>query len=222
MPFGETIWCDDLKTLTVAHLGQPFVHVEAGVDTRELDTALNAQPFIATKCLQTTGGGICPSDLLTLNVAFHGQPFVQLQAYGIDTLELDTAFLGQPFIAQPYYETCEVIDPPASSSVIDGSYYGVGGFLGYPGVRRPEEERKPPLKEEEIEEEVEPMLASISLEDALLEVMPEARRRVRELVTSRARRLAAEMEDRRARERALRHYLQLLLEDEIILMAATI
>lgn len=55
---------------------------------------------------------VCPSDLLTLNVAYMGQPFVQLQAYGIDTLELDTAYLGQPFIAQPYYEDCEVIDPP--------------------------------------------------------------------------------------------------------------
>lgn len=129
--FGETIWCDDIKTLTVAHLGQPFVHVEAGVDTRELDTALNAQPFIATKCLQTTGGGICPSDLLTLNVAYMGQPFVQLQAYGIDTLELDTAYLGQPFIAQPYYEDCEVIDPPEPEPpVIEPNYRaGGGGYL---------------------------------------------------------------------------------------------
>ena len=129
--FGETIWCDDLKTLTVAHLGQPFVHVETGVDTRELDTALNAQPFIATKCLLTTGGGICPSDLLTLNVAYMGQPFVHLQAYGIDTLELDTAYLGQPFIAQPYYEDCEVIDPPEPEPEVDVTVRPSGGHFTY-------------------------------------------------------------------------------------------
>lgn len=32
------------------------------------------------------GTDICPSDLLLLDVAYLGQPFVQLQAYGIDTL----------------------------------------------------------------------------------------------------------------------------------------
>ena len=64
---------------------------------------------------------ICPSDLLTLTVAYMGQPFVQLQAYGIDTLELDTAYLGQPFIAQPYYEDCTVIDPPPAGTATTSS-----------------------------------------------------------------------------------------------------
>jgi len=70
---------------------------------------------------------ICPSDLLTLTVAYQGQPFVHLQAYGIDTLELDTAFQGQPFIAQPYYEDCEVIDPPEPEPPIIEPNYSAGG-----------------------------------------------------------------------------------------------
>ena len=83
--------------------------------------------------LAGTSTDICPSDLLTLTVAYQGQPFVQLQAYGIDTLELDTAYLGQPFIAQPYYESCEIIDPPEPEPEPDEvTIRPSGGHFTYP------------------------------------------------------------------------------------------
>lgn len=42
-----TITGADLKTLTIAYLGQPFVHISTGdIDTYELDTAYLGQPFI--------------------------------------------------------------------------------------------------------------------------------------------------------------------------------
>lgn len=95
-----------------------------------LDNANSFYTHLLT--LAGTGTDICPSDLLTLNVAYLGQPFVHLQAYGIDTLELDTAYLGQPFIAQPYYESCEVIDPPEPEPEVDVTVRPSGGHFTYP------------------------------------------------------------------------------------------
>jgi hypothetical protein len=43
-----SITAADLQTLTIAYLGQPFVHVSAnGIDAYELDVAYQGQPFVA-------------------------------------------------------------------------------------------------------------------------------------------------------------------------------
>lgn len=42
---------------------------------------------------------ITATDLQTLTIAYRGQPFAQIAAYGIDAFELDIAYLGQPFVA---------------------------------------------------------------------------------------------------------------------------
>lgn len=39
------------------------------------------------------------ADLQTLDVAYLGQPFVQVEAKSLDTETLDIAYLGQPFVA---------------------------------------------------------------------------------------------------------------------------
>lgn len=39
------------------------------------------------------------TDLATLDVAYLGQPFVQVEAKSLDTETLDIAYLGQPFVA---------------------------------------------------------------------------------------------------------------------------
>lgn len=39
------------------------------------------------------------SDLATLDVAYLGQPFVQVEAKALTTTSLDVAYLGQPFVA---------------------------------------------------------------------------------------------------------------------------
>lgn len=50
-----TITAVDIETLTIAYLGQPFVHIAtSGIDTYELDTAYLAEPFIAASGAQTT------------------------------------------------------------------------------------------------------------------------------------------------------------------------
>ena len=46
----------------------------------------------------TTGVDITPCDLYNLDIAFQGQPFLNISTSGIDTYELDTAFMGTPFI----------------------------------------------------------------------------------------------------------------------------
>jgi hypothetical protein len=39
------------------------------------------------------------TDLATLDYAYLGQPFVQVEAKSLDTETLDIAYLGQPFVA---------------------------------------------------------------------------------------------------------------------------
>jgi len=39
------------------------------------------------------------TDLATLDIAYLGQPFVQVEAKTLDTETLDIAYLGQPFVA---------------------------------------------------------------------------------------------------------------------------
>jgi len=39
------------------------------------------------------------TDLASLDVAYLGQPFVQVEAKSLDTETLDLAYLGQPFVA---------------------------------------------------------------------------------------------------------------------------
>ena len=39
------------------------------------------------------------TDLATLDVAYLGQPFVQVEAKSLDTETLDVAYLAQPFVA---------------------------------------------------------------------------------------------------------------------------
>jgi hypothetical protein len=39
------------------------------------------------------------SDLATLDIAYLGQPFVQVEAKALDTTTLDIAYLAQPFVA---------------------------------------------------------------------------------------------------------------------------
>ena len=39
------------------------------------------------------------TDLATLDIAYLGQPFVQVEAKSLDTETLDIAYLGQPFVA---------------------------------------------------------------------------------------------------------------------------
>ena len=39
------------------------------------------------------------ADLATLDVAYLGQPFVQVEAKALATTSLDAAYLGQPFVA---------------------------------------------------------------------------------------------------------------------------
>ena len=98
-PPGETVYCHDLKRLHIAYMGQPFVQIQTGdIDTRELDTALNGQPFIATMCL-LEDVEITPCDLYGLDVAYLGQPFVQVTTSGLDGFELDIAYMAQPFVA---------------------------------------------------------------------------------------------------------------------------
>jgi len=101
------------------------------VQSARFDNANSFYTHLLT--LAAPGTDICPSDLLTLTVAYQGQPFVHLQAYGIDTLELDTAYQGQPFIAQPYYESCEIIDPPEPEPEPDEvTIRPSGGHFTYP------------------------------------------------------------------------------------------
>ena len=46
----------------------------------------------------TTGVDITPCDLYGLDIAYRGQPFVQVSTSGIDLHELDTAYMATPFI----------------------------------------------------------------------------------------------------------------------------
>ena len=39
------------------------------------------------------------TDLATLDIAYLGQPFVQVEAKSLDSETLDIAYLGQPFVA---------------------------------------------------------------------------------------------------------------------------
>jgi hypothetical protein len=39
------------------------------------------------------------TDLQTLDIAYLGQPFVQVEAKSLDSETLDIAYLGQPFVA---------------------------------------------------------------------------------------------------------------------------
>ena len=39
------------------------------------------------------------TDLATLDVAYLGQPFVQVEAKALSSTTLDIAYLGQPFVA---------------------------------------------------------------------------------------------------------------------------
>lgn len=39
------------------------------------------------------------TDLAKLDIAYLGQPFVQVEAKSLDTEKLDIAYLGQPFVA---------------------------------------------------------------------------------------------------------------------------
>ncbi len=39
------------------------------------------------------------TDLATLDIAYLGQPFVQVEAKNLDSETLDIAYLGQPFVA---------------------------------------------------------------------------------------------------------------------------
>jgi hypothetical protein len=39
------------------------------------------------------------TDLATLDIAYLGQPFVQVEAKALDSTTLDIAYLGQPFVA---------------------------------------------------------------------------------------------------------------------------
>ena len=39
------------------------------------------------------------TDLASLNYAYLGQPFVQVEAKALNTVTLDIAYLGQPFVA---------------------------------------------------------------------------------------------------------------------------
>ena len=39
------------------------------------------------------------SDLATLDIAYLGQPFVQVEAKALTSTSLDIAYLGQPFVA---------------------------------------------------------------------------------------------------------------------------
>ena len=39
------------------------------------------------------------TDLATLDIAYLGQPFVQVEAKALNTVTLDIAYLGQPFVA---------------------------------------------------------------------------------------------------------------------------
>lgn len=39
------------------------------------------------------------TDLATIDVAYLGQPFVQVEAKSLATTSLDVAYLGQPFVA---------------------------------------------------------------------------------------------------------------------------
>ena len=41
------------------------------------------------------------TDLATLDIAYLGQPFVQVEAKNLDTETLDVAYLGQPFVGAP-------------------------------------------------------------------------------------------------------------------------
>jgi proline racemase len=39
------------------------------------------------------------TDLAKMDIAYLGQPFVQVEAKALDTVTLDVAYLGQPFVA---------------------------------------------------------------------------------------------------------------------------